>query len=374
MRTTEIPQNETGKPFIASLQAMRFLAAAMVLISHLFLEINGGRLGRGAKFYDPTHVRWDCGVDIFFVISGFIMYYIMRDRFNTGASISFLKNRFIRVVFLYWIFTTAFIAINILLPMAVKNNDISLMRVLTTYSFVAWPKFDGTFKPILGVGWTLNYEIFFYLCFALALAMPKARGLTFLGLSFSILAAIGLVINAARPHMPFYAFYTGPILLEFFYGILIAYAFVSGVRLGVLVRSSLIVLGFGALYVFVFLGVVENGNLRFIHAGLPAALIVAGGVLGTDLRTDTRLALLAVLGGDISYSLYLSHLFSMRVVTLVWQHLHLPNGLPFFLAAFVFALLGAYLSFRFVEKPVLKLLRREGSGRRGAAIKSPSPA
>ncbi len=350
--------NETGKSFLSSLQSLRFLAAAMVLVSHLLIEAGSKNFSNGIPFVDPTGIRWDAGVDIFFVISGFIMYYIMRDSFGKpGVAKSFLLNRFIRVAPLYWIFTSAFIIVNLALPSIVTNNDIGWQRVLAAYAFVAYPKFDGSFRPILGLGWTLNFEIFFYLLFAIGLFMSRARGMLFIYSTIILLAIIGLLTGASSNYVPAYAFYTRPIIMEFLYGITIAYLYVSGVRLSWPVRLGLIALGFLGLAAFGFAGIVENSHLRFLHGGLPAALIVAGGALGTDMRSDSRLTRLAVIGGDISYSLYLSHLFSLRILTLVWKKLHLPGGVLFAAVAFFVTLFGAWLAFQLIEKPVLKLLR-----------------
>nr|QQZ51582.1 acyltransferase [Phenylobacterium glaciei] len=176
--------------FLANLQVARFLAAIMVLVHHLELELATPRLN--SPFRDPVGIEWSIGVDVFFMVSGFIMYLLSRQRFaEPGYAAEFLRRRLVRVVPLYWLFTGLMIASILASPGAVNHADLSAGRVLGSYLFFPWPRAGGDIYPILGLGWTLNYEIEFYLAFTLALCLPLRRGLTGLVGAFLLACLVG---------------------------------------------------------------------------------------------------------------------------------------------------------------------------------------
>jgi|KBSSwiStaDraftv2_1062776.scaffolds.fasta_scaffold46429_2 peptidoglycan/LPS O-acetylase OafA/YrhL len=348
--------NETNQKFVASLQALRFLAASMVLISHLLIETRAHPLRGMIAVYDPTKIKWATGVDIFFIISGFIIYYLTKDKFGVpGFAKSFIKNRFVRVVPLYWVYLTLFIIVALVSKSSINGTDISLMRVVSSYLFLPWPRSDGTFYPVFEIGWTLNFEIMFYFVFSAALLFSKKAGLTLLSAAFIMLAMFGLL---TRTSISFLMFYTRPIIIEFLFGILIAHFYVKGIRLPALVRITMVAAGFIALTWAVAHSIQSDIHLRPFWGGIPAALIVSGVVLGPDIRGDAWYTNLIVIGGNVSYSLYLTHMFSLRLLSIIWEKLALPGGLLYFGVSFTVAMFGAYVAYRIVEQPLLALMRR----------------
>lgn len=343
----------SGQSTLVSVQALRFIAAAMVLIGHLEDSLRRGRIEGTDAVVDPTMISWHAGVDIFFIVSGFIMYLTSIDAFGEKDSPQrFLQRRIVRVVPLYWFFTSLMIAVILLMPGKVVHDDLDPGHLIGSYFFIPWPRADGDVQPLLSVGWTLNFEMLFYLAFALALMLPRRAGLTALVGGFIALVLIGQTFPLSWP----LGTWCQPIILEFLFGIGIAHLYVRGVRFNGAVRLALIAAGFGLLSlgnVLELKGVVG----RWLLWGGPSVLIAAGFILGNDWKAGWLTRALK-LGGDASYSLYLSHLFSLRGFGLLWAALGFTSGWGFVAAASVVAIAASIVVYLLIEKPLLSWLRR----------------
>src|SRR6185437_16127795 len=108
-----------------------------------------------------------------------------------GSPRAFLVRRLIRVVPPYWLFTSAMLLATALFSTRIAHPALDGWHVLASYLFVPWKNPYGRFYPVLILGWTLNFEMFFYALFALGLHWPKRRGLLFIGVSLSVLALCG---------------------------------------------------------------------------------------------------------------------------------------------------------------------------------------
>src|SRR4051794_18560267 len=187
---------------------MRFAAAGGGLVNH------AGNLVMPDKA-PLWGVPWSMGVDLFFIISGFIMVWLTKEQFGKpDVAPRYLLRRIIRVVPPYWFFTGVMIVVVLLSSGRARNTTIGLQQIATSFAFVPWPRHDGTFSPILSQGWTLNYEIFFYVCFAVALTVRS--GLVWLVGAFGAFALV-------HPFVPeswfVLKFLSDPIILEFVGGI-----------------------------------------------------------------------------------------------------------------------------------------------------------
>ena len=361
--------------YLDNLQVLRFVAAFMVLLSHVRHEAatSAGEFGTGWS------VPFDLvtGVDIFFVISGFVMYFLCHDRFGRpGESLRFLQRRAIRLIPTYWIFTAMMLMAAQMFRSQLANPDFSVAHVLASLAFIPWPDLRGEIYPPLIVGWTLNYEALFYVVFAGALLLPKRIGLLALFASFGLAAAMhGMLPDDFR----ILRFWSDPIILEFLMGIALAALFLQGARLSRAAGLSLAIAGFGLLCLFYQLGW-QQPDLRFIWAGLPAFLVCAGLAL-SDMRTSHNAAYrLLVLCGSASYALYLSHLFTVKLIGALWRKFAL--GMPWlYLAtacgAAVFISVIIYLA---VEMPMLTWISRRialrklwATVRRDRAAAEPQP-
>lgn len=352
---------------IKNIQVLRFIAAAMVLFSHVQHELyDQPQLSQsGIESFNP--VFWAGGVDIFFVISGFIMYYISYGEFGAkGASSKFAYRRFVRVVPIYWIFTTAMIAAVLLFPKQIAHTSLSIWHILASYLFVPWPNGSGDYYPILILGWTLNFEIFFYAIFALSIHFKKPTGLVIL---VSILAFVA-ISGFFGVQLPIIKFWANPIVLEFLFGVYLAHMKLKSYQLPRSWGLALIVTGVVIMMIMELTGIAGGyWTLRPFWMGIPAFLICAGAILMPETANPGPIKRVFVFGGDVSYALYLSHPFSIGLAVLLLEKANVHGQLFFMFAASAFSLVAAVAVYYFLERPLLELAR-SGRLRKGKAVLS----
>lgn len=304
------------RPRLPMVQALRACAAIMVVVGHSVLEVR-------SLVGDPGYLRpftHGFGVAVFFVISGFIMAYTTEEDFGSAQGRrDFIVSRLTRIVSLYWLLTTLLLVIALLAPSVLNSPRPTVPMLLNSYFFIPLRNPVGDYFPILAPGWSLNYEMFFYVLFALAMFLPRRLGLHVL---VGGLVAIVVVGALFPPDNALLFFWSQPCLLMFALGILIAQYRDALVRLGVAAASVLILLGTSLYVGFHFAGPMNAlGNAA--SSIVPAAMIVLGTVI-LDLRGKSLAPFSLVLLGDASYSLYLVHMFVVRAVRVVWNKLHIP--------------------------------------------------
>jgi peptidoglycan/LPS O-acetylase OafA/YrhL len=344
--------NRQMKNTLPNLQILRFLAAAMVLLSHVQHQAAG--MNFGAATYTPwTGIYLAGGVDIFFVISGFIMHAISSGDFgHEGAAKRFLIRRLVRIVPPYWLFTLAMIAAAVFFSGHIRHSALSLWHIVTSFLFIPYPNAYGQPYPMLMLGWTLNYEFFFYVVFGVALVLPRAKGLGFVFLAIGSLSVLGIFDTFKSLPM---SFWSNPIMLEFLLGILLSMAHEKGARVGGVTAALLITGGFLAMFVLMDLGIAAHfWTARVLWMGLPALAICAGAVLLVQPVRYAGFKQALVFLGDASYALYLSHPFALNLVALLWSKAGLQQ--PYLYVALSCAVslaLGAVVHV-LVEKPVTR--------------------
>ena len=136
------------------IDALRFFAAFYVVISHLI----------GAFTKHESFIYLFLGIDIFFIISGFVMMVSTQI-----SSRHFFIKRIIRICPLYWGLTLVTFTIALIVPYLFENTTANFEHLFKSLFFIPFDKNGLGYFPILYVGWTLNYEMFFYLLFAIAL-------------------------------------------------------------------------------------------------------------------------------------------------------------------------------------------------------------
>lgn len=344
------------------LQGLRALAALMVVVHHAQNEVTilAGRTGTD---FVPRHgLPWPAGVDVFFVISGFIIVHAAGPLYGRpGARERFLAHRIARLVPLYWGVTGLYLALGLAVPSLLSGEGGGPDLARTLAGFLFWPmaRPDGAVLPLYGLGWTLNYEMAFYALFALGLGLSRRGAVAWL------VGALGLVVLAGRwipaPPVPL-AFWSDPIVLEFALGAGLALLRAEGLRLGPAIR-----IGLAAAGLFGLAAAPAEPVLRLLAWGLPAALLVAAAVLGPDrpeaLRGGrTARALAAAEGlGDASYALYLLHPFVLRAVREGLERTGLAplvGPWPSLVLMVALTLPAALLVHRSVERPLTRLVRR----------------
>jgi exopolysaccharide production protein ExoZ len=292
------------------------------------------------------HTTWThtiigaAGVDLFFVISGFVMVHVS---VRENRPFLFLRRRLIRLVPLYWLLTL----LAALLSQASPRN--------TILSLLFWPHADGAGgeNPIIWQGWSLEYEMFFYVLFAAALSLPSR--LRFPSLSLALLASVlfGLLFD---PHSPPLRAYTNLRLLEFLAGIWICLAarrgFPRPIPAALLLAAGIVLFALQAVHPIPEL---DQG----IAWGLPSAFIVAGAIGMERAGWVPSVPSLKLLG-DASYSIYLSQAFVLALVLAPLRPLPAILAVPAACAACALAGVALYLA---IERPIHRVLT-SGAGRR----------
>lgn len=343
---------------IFSIQYLRAVAAMMVVVVHLYPQLQ--RMG-----YQGYWPEWlGAGVDIFFVLSGFLMWLTTCEK-KVGV-LTFYRRRAVRIVPLYWVLMSVAVAIMLVAPQLLQTTRFNLFHVIASYLFIMVPNPAGLVEPVLTVGWTLNYEMFYYAVFGLTLVLPVAWRFGATALVFGTLAVLGwtgvgsgsLIIKA----------YTADIMLEFLLGMALGAWFVKFIKLDQPAQASkpwsaLLgwVLVLGGVATLPLMAAIAPGAVRPLAQGLPAMAIVGGAILLERCQALPRMKLLHKLG-DASYSLYVSHAFVLSAVSQAWRKLHLdalPGGQAgFCLVAMLCALATGVIVYEMLEKPLIALFRK----------------
>ncbi|MEM7267622.1 MAG: acyltransferase [Pseudomonadota bacterium] len=309
---------------IANIQLLRAVAAWMVVAHHLRDGLSEIWLPLGALVFAS-------GVDLFFVISGFVM--VVSTEGRNMSPMAFWRRRLVRVVPLYWLVTAAMLAMLLagLNPVGVTRWDWG--DALTSFLFLADVRADTYPGPIVAVGWTLVFEAFFYGIFGAALVVRNHINPACVVCSvMAVLVAAGLILT---PENHALQIYTAPLLLEFAVGALIAKLVISKMSAPSALRSrpsALVVAGSLTVLLGVVLAMAGGGVLsamapdynivdpalaatgwRAVFFGGPAVLVVLGAV-ALDRSGVTCRAGFWMTQGAASYALYLTHQIVMQML------------------------------------------------------------
>jgi exopolysaccharide production protein ExoZ len=328
-------------PKILSIQYLRATAALMVVFFHAE--------GMAQEYFSFMGLPFGAaGVDIFFVISGFIMWITTASERATPAS--FAMNRIIRIVPLYWAMTLLLYGgWWIFRDPATLPSLWNLMRSLLFIPFVS-PR-TGEIQPLLIAGWTLNFEMFFYAVFAVALLIARRHRALFVCTILAALVALPLVITLSGPVA---LTYTSPLLIEFMVGCLLGVMYERGALPRPGVAVFLLVVGCGLLLTSGMLSAANIAAARFFHWGLPAFLIVTGALA---LESQMKPWRLPALLGDASYSIYLTHgvvlsgVKSAVMLSAKGSHAFMSGG--FILAGCVASVIAGVAVFYLIERPLV---------------------
>ena len=341
---------------IEGIQYLRGVASLMVVFFH-------------SRSYFGVVPDWtrigSRGVDIFFVISGFIMVYATRNIVNDVSAIrssaTFLGKRFIRVVPLYWIalfltaspYLTNWIA-SASSPLELYSNiSPEIISIAKDFAFIPHPSIDedeqGEIFPVLIQGWTLNYEIAFYLLFGISILTRRYRIVT----ASAIIAGMVLLGQFFHIHKVAWQFYTSTILLEFVFGMLVYEIYVKTQHLifNRMTLFSLSILGLLLLSI-------GSGTNDKVVLGAAAAIIVW---VFIQVFRDLHYWPLKLLG-DASYSIYLFHLASFKLARSVVEFLGLAptdyfNIITIIGIQVVISVITGVGVYYVIEKPLLRFLR-----------------
>ena len=292
------------------------------------------------------------GVEFFFVISGFIIYYVHGKEIGNPAFLGrYVTNRFVRIYPIFWVVMFLLIAGQVLLT----ELDPEFTTVGGIFrSFLLMPYAD---YPPLGVAWTLSYEMLFYILFATTIfAGPKA--FAFMGVWWAISAAYWLtyVFTGYRMDFPL-EFLFSPYNLLFLMGILTARYFTA---LPGRLALPMILFGVAILAVLTFRPLWWPLRMEAPLWGLAFTLVIAG-IARIEFSRTIRFPRFAILLGDASYSIYLIHDMVMVVLgSIVFVRL-LDGAVPAMVQLVVMVVAGIVAGlclYFFAERPLLRYLRK----------------
>jgi peptidoglycan/LPS O-acetylase OafA/YrhL len=340
-----------GSRALTSIQILRAVAALGVLFHHTAHEV-AAKTGVTVPFGEL--VVGAGGVDLFFVISGFVMVYASERLFaQPGATRIFFLRRLARIVPLYWAATAILVGYIYVAHRIFPPPFITTEGVIASFLFIPYPLPNGLMAPVHALGWTLNYEMFFYAVFALAIMLPRRGAVFAITALFALLVSLGLLIRLPQP----FAFWFSPIILEFCFGMLIARAYLDGRRLSLWNALLLTLAALGAYVISACTG--PFVAWRWLEWGVPGAMLVAAFTLVKRPPPVGPVSWAMGFLGDASYSLYLVHAIVIPAVRRVMPSLDTPL-MPWLYAL---ALIGgsiaaACLSYLWFERPITRTLQR----------------
>jgi len=326
---------------IFSIQILRGLAALLVVVHHICYDRS---LGYGGTTFEKGSI----GVDIFFAISGAVM-------FMTAPALApsdFVRRRVIRIVPLYWLFTSLKLMVLAAGHAGARKIPLTTGYILSTFLFIPAFDGDGLVYPVIIAGWTLSFEVYFYLICTVALTASPRHLLPICAAVIACGVLIGLFV--AGPSIPIASLVLlSPITLEFIGGMLVMKLWQDGIRLPI--WACVLIL----LAAVVWLAETPNPGtyaaVRVIYWGIPA-LAIFGLMVSLEDRIEMVRAKPLLLLGDASYALYLSHTAVVPIVGGVVRKI-VPD--TYFLASSVVLLVAIAVGIAthlLIERPMVKWL------------------
>lgn len=332
-----------------NIQNLRALAAYAVVAYHCLIRF----LHPGDPLVRSYLDLPSGGVDLFFVISGFVMVHTTRD---DESPVWFATKRIARIVPLYWLATFVVIALVVIRPWTFSQAVLTPDAILSGLFFVPHADASGQAYPILGVGWTLNYEMMFYAMFAISLMLPLNYRLPGV---VALISLVWLTANLAGDGVIAH-FYAKPILFEFAAGCVLAHALRNAAVIAWVRANPVWPFALAGLAGFAILpAIVPLDQPSILRYGLPAFLLVFAAAAQDLYRTRAPETVLTQLG-DASYSAYLLHPIIIVIVSqVVLAVLGTSIVAELILMAIVLAATAivSIASMRFFEKPTAVWIR-----------------
>jgi len=340
---------------LKNIQALRAVAAILVVIDHM-----NGLLDKSdpqtQTFITAFRFFGQSGVDLFFVISGFVMVTTCWNKFGTvNVSVIFMLRRLARIIPPYWIVLFPLVVIYIVAPKQLMHTHAGHVDIFASILLL-----PTAHARLLDISWTLTFELFFYSIFSIVLIGKRSRLVPLLGI-WSVLQIIAMLIWTGTKN-PYLGFLSVPLPIEFIMGALIGYRFRCGTMPHFTVCGIVGLFAFGGLFIGSATNVLgqDPTDWRILEFGLPAALIVYGAV-GWEIRSGSISPAWLVKFGDASYSAYLWHSPIVIACGMLLFHLRVHGILLDSLTQVVTLALVVSLSvlaYNTLEKPLTLLLNR----------------
>lgn len=326
------------RPHFTGVQAIRFIAALLVVFSHVpsYIRDRGGLTA-------PSLPTGQLGVAVFFAISGFVAVLTTQHVRPNGAR-RFAYRRLARIVPLAWLVLTLKVVTGLLAPDVLERFRPDGWYVLASYLFLPARGGDGLVQPLYTVMWTLSFELFFYGIVALALAARRTP-LTVVAPTMTALACASAFRTDPWPAFQFHA---DPYVLLFVIGMVFGHVATR--------TASARTLAWGIVAVVVWTGA-ELVNPTHGIVLLPVATLTLGVILLVERWIPPRIVPSVDLLGDASYALYLTHPIAGPATVAVLAAL-LPSTTPWWLLGLAAAAVAVLVSIGIwfaVDRPLTRL-------------------
>ena len=334
---------------IVSIQVCRGLAALLVVFTHIE--------GIETKYFAVNHLRLfrygDLGVDLFFVISGVVIASVSAGKFGhpRGACI-FLYHRLARIFPVFWIYTT----------LTLVAYFITLQTIAGRFNIVASYLLIPNHLPMLLLqGWTLSFELYFYLIISLLLFLAPERIVPWLLALWGVSVILLKLHIGLSPH-PIIQLLISPSVCEFLAGWILFRIYRRSQlhpAAGIFVLAASLALLIAVIFQYDPSSIADHPWRRPILYGSFATLFLFGALELERTKLIHYLPFFASIG-DWSYSIYLSHVLVLNLIArLVAPSLSYPAAMALILVVGITAvLLIGYLSYTWIERPLLALLHR----------------
>jgi exopolysaccharide production protein ExoZ len=353
-----ISANKLGQ--FAGVQALRGAASLLVVANHAS-AVWSERLAPTSG--PPAFLRGSFGVDLFFVISGFVMA-VFTTSFakRPDAAAEFLKRRLIRILPLYWLVTLIKVTVACIYPRLTIHQLPSVWNIVASLFLIPTRLTHGLIGVVVSAGWTLSLELVFYLFFAIALKLRRPP-LQVLLPTLGVVATIGFF---NRPSWPPITYLANPLTLEFLAGVVLgtyratlASVLPLPARWLLLLFSTVTICY--ALYSIAILGEPPLAMLLRMSIWGAASLCLVASVVLLESQIGRLLPNLALAIGDASYSIYLWQTLLLPALAILLLGLRLDRlSLGYLICtvlSLVVCILGGLLSFRLLDRPATEWLR-----------------
>ncbi len=342
------------------IQLLRGIASILVVLLHITINYQENT---GQDFLFGFFKFGGSGVDVFFVLSGFIITHAnLRYVEQSSTVVKFLKRRFIRIFPIYWIVITGLLVLQLVLPSFYNTAfDTGFSNILQTYLLL-----PGHIM-LNGVSWSLTNELFFYLLFMLALLIPNKKITFYLMVVYFILLIVFALSNqqgiAGNAYAEIFLF---PMNIEFFLGVFIV------LLVNRIPRNWVYPILIGGILLFIVSALLNNSDLTVVSSssnqalnrvllfGFPSFLVILA-LVKMELSKTVKMPDLFLQLGDASYSIYLIHLPIVAAFFKVLAKFNINNSVVLFLLTcllFIIICVAGIFIYHKIEKPLIKKLNK----------------
>jgi exopolysaccharide production protein ExoZ len=343
---------------IQNIQALRGIAVISVVIIHLIMMEQ--KYGGAQTILSGTLKFRFFGVDLFFIMSGFLMVTITRGKFRDPVqALRFFYGRISRIYPIYWIFTTLVLIVFLVHPGWVNNYQGNQVNILSSFLLIP----ESTL-PLIIVAWTLVHEMYFYIMFTLIIFLFPEK---YLRHTIFIWGSIVLVLNlTAGPVNPYIKVISHPLTFEFIAGCFLAYIYHnSDVKISKKIlfpgAAASVIVSLAGYYVYqIVTGEIELPSWwRLLIFGFPAFVTVFCMIYAE--KDGFKIHNIFYTIGNASYSIYLTHIMTLSAFGRLWSVFAsegIADNFVMLPLTFILVIYAGMMSFKYIERPLLNLSKK----------------